>query len=85
MNEHGQADTAGVPRSLIEDFSKRSAAAVRTCAERLAGQTVRIEVGRFDDSGVGPEGEGGEPDTGGEPDAGDEAGAGGAADQAGPR
>lgn len=46
VNEHCQADIAGVPRSLIEDFSKRSAqvraAAAELVAERAGSDPDRL-------------------------------------------
>jgi conjugative relaxase-like TrwC/TraI family protein len=46
VDEHGQADIAGVPRSLIEEFSKRSAqvraAAAEVVAERASHDPARL-------------------------------------------
>ena len=46
VDEHGQADIAGVPRSLIEEFSKRSAqvraAAAELVAERASDDPARL-------------------------------------------
>lgn len=49
VDEHGQADIAGVPRTLIEDFSKRSAqvraAAAEMVAERAGHDPARLGRG----------------------------------------
>ncbi len=46
VNEHGQADIAGVPRSLIEDFSKRSAQ-VRTAAAEMVVERAGDDPARL--------------------------------------